>query len=134
MVRLDDKDVWLCFPEFPDGFIWCFEPESLELLGKVVGYQPVTDVPRQLGDGRVVEGFDGRFLDGPHHAFGLAIGPGMVGFGQPMRDAILLGDTPEDVREDQTRAMLAGQTGRRCQSMARLGLALICVVAPSRWQ
>lgn len=44
-----------------------------------------------------MEGFDGRFLDGPHHAFGLAVGLGMVGFRQPILDAILLGDTTEDV-------------------------------------
>lgn len=36
------------------------EPERLELLGKVVGYQPVTNVTPQLYDGRVKEGFDGR--------------------------------------------------------------------------
>lgn len=30
----------------------------------------------------------------------------MVGLGEPMLDAILLGDTTEDVREDQARAAL----------------------------
>lgn len=35
MVRLDDKDLWLGFPDLLDGFVWRFEAASFELLGKV---------------------------------------------------------------------------------------------------
>ena len=49
-VWLDYKDVRLCFPEFLDGLVGCFESERLELLGEVVGGEPVADVPSQLVD------------------------------------------------------------------------------------
>lgn len=87
-----------------DDLVGRSESESLELLGEVVGYQPVTDMPSQLIDRGVVERFDGCFLDGSHHTFGLAVGPRMIGLGQPVLDAILLADTPEDVWERQACA------------------------------
>jgi hypothetical protein len=65
-----------------DGFVWRSELQRLELLGEVAvaGDEPVTDVPSQLLDRRVVEGFDGRFLDRPDHALGLSVGLNRPGF------------------------------------------------------
>ncbi len=48
-------------------------------------------------DVRVVELLDVGFFDGSVHAFGLAVGPGMVGLGQLVLDAVLVADTIEDV-------------------------------------
>lgn len=97
MVWLDDKDIWFGFPEFFDGFVGRPEPQGLELLGEFVGDEPVLHMPAHLIDRGVVEGLDGRFLDGSHHAFGLAVGPWMVWLGQPMLDAVFLADAFEDM-------------------------------------
>lgn len=43
--------------------------------------EPVADVSSQFVDRGIVKGFDGRFLDSAHHAFGLTVGPGMVRLG-----------------------------------------------------
>lgn len=46
-----------------------------------------------------MEGFDCRFLNGPHHPFGLAVGPWVIGFGRPVLDAVLGADCPEDMAD-----------------------------------
>lgn len=45
MVRLGVNDLGRCFPELLDGFVGRFEPECLELLGEVLGGQPVAGHP-----------------------------------------------------------------------------------------
>src|SRR6202171_186962 len=52
----------------------------------------------------VVEDFDGGVLDGSVHALGLAVGPGMVGLGQAMLDAVGGAGTVEDMRAEVTPA------------------------------
>lgn len=99
MVGFVDKQIWFCFPEFLDGFVWCFEPERLELLCEVVRGEPVAEITAQFPDRGVVEGFGCRVLDGSHHALGLLVGPEMVWLGQTVLDAVLLGHSSEDVRE-----------------------------------
>jgi hypothetical protein len=93
MVWLANEEFGLLCGDLPDGFERCFEAQRLELLGVVVGQQPVADMASQVGQRCVKEGADGRFLDGAHHAFGLPIGPGMVGLGQAMFDALLGADS-----------------------------------------
>ena len=51
------------------------------MLGKVVGRHESKDVGFQAFAIGIVEGFDGRIFDGAVHAFGLAVGPGVIGFG-----------------------------------------------------
>ena len=75
MVRFYDKDLWLGFPDLLDGLVWRFEAESLELLGKVVGNQPIADVPAQFDDRGIVEGFEGRYLASANQAICLTVGP-----------------------------------------------------------
>lgn len=53
-----------------------------------------------------MEGFDGRFLDRPYHSLGLAVGPGVVGLGESMLDAIALAGAPEDVSDPGLRHAL----------------------------
>ena len=104
MVWLHDKDLWLGFPDLFDGLVWRFEAKCLELLGEVIGNQPVPDMSAQLVDRGIVEGFDDRFLDGANHAFGLTVGPGMIGFGKPMLDAVFPAYASENMRKGQACA------------------------------
>jgi hypothetical protein len=53
-----------------------------------------------------MEGLDGGLLDRADHAFGLAVGPGMIRLDQPVLDAIFKADAPEDMQERQLRASL----------------------------
>ena len=48
-------------------------------------------------EARVVEGLGGGVLDGAVHPLCLTVGPRMVGFGQPVLDAVLVADAVEDV-------------------------------------
>ena len=41
---------WFGFPDQLDGFVWCFEAESLDLFGEIVGNQPVTHMFVQFDD------------------------------------------------------------------------------------
>lgn len=54
----------------------------------------------QFDDRAIVEGFDGRFLNRSHHPLGLSVGPGMVGFGQPVLDAVFPTDPFEHMVEE----------------------------------
>lgn len=50
-----------------------------------------------------MEGFGRCFLDRPGHSFGPAVGPGMIGFGEAMLDAVALAGAPEDVADPGLR-------------------------------
>ena len=60
----------------------------------------------QLVDRGIVEGFDGGLLDGAHHPLGLAVGPGMIGLGEPVLDAVCLADAAEDMAHPSRRTAL----------------------------
>ena len=49
--------------------------------------------------GLVIELLDSGFLQSAVHAFDLAVGPGVVDFGQHVLDGVLQADAVEDVRE-----------------------------------
>jgi hypothetical protein len=67
--------------------------------GEVAGCQPVANVSSQFLDRAVMEGFDGGFFDGAHHAFSLTFDLGVIGFGEPVLDTILPTDALEDVAD-----------------------------------
>ena len=52
----------------------------------------------QLGMAVIVIAFDGGLLDCPVHPFDLAIGPGMLDFGKPVLDPVLIAAQIEHVR------------------------------------
>ncbi len=56
-----------------------FEPSS-----EVAGVDEVGAVLPEVLVGLVIEALDGCLLEGSVYAFDLAVGPGMVGFGQTM--------------------------------------------------
>jgi hypothetical protein len=55
--------------------------------------------------------FHGGLFERAVHAFELAIGPGVVGCGQPMGDAMLLTDTIKDMMECIDSALMGALRG-----------------------
>jgi hypothetical protein len=80
-----------------DGLERRFEPERPELLGVVVGGQPVADVASQIIERGIVEGVDGGILDRADHSLGLTVGPRVIWLCQPVLDAVLGADGAEYV-------------------------------------
>jgi len=97
------KSVWVVDPEFADGFVGCEAAKGLESPGEVVGCDEVGQVRFELFVGVIEEAFDGSFLDGPVHPFDLSVGPGMVGLGQTVADAMMTTDAIEGVSTPSCR-------------------------------
>ena len=89
------KSVWVVGPEFADGFVGCEAAKGLESPSEVIGCDEVRQVRFELFVGVIEEAFDGGFLDGPVHPFDLSVGPGMVGLGQTVADAMTKTDAIE---------------------------------------
>ncbi len=97
MVRVDLERVWVGFLGVADSLEECSPPECLEVLGKVVGRHEGADMSAQGFGGAVMERLGGCVRDSSVHAFGLAIGPGVVGFGKPVLDGVLVAHAVERV-------------------------------------
>jgi hypothetical protein len=50
VVWFSDEEVWLFLAELSDSVERCSEAQGLELLGKVVGRQPVPDMTAEIVD------------------------------------------------------------------------------------
>lgn len=57
----------------------------------------------------IVVALDGGLLDGPVHSFDLAVGPGMIGLGEPVFDAVFATGAVEDVLEGMPIALAVGE-------------------------
>lgn len=99
MVRIDGKAFWLFLPALADVLIGGEPFQRFEPLREIIGHEKRVQMCFQVIMSRVVIFFHGGFFERAVHAFHLAIGPGMVGFGQPMVDARLLADAVKDVEE-----------------------------------
>jgi hypothetical protein len=97
------KTVWVVGPEFADGFVGCEAAKGLESASEVVGCDEVRQVRFELFVCVIEEAFDGGFLDGPVHAFDLSVGPGMVGLGQTVADAMTTTDAIEGMSTPSCR-------------------------------
>jgi len=75
--------------------------ERFEAFGEVVGVEEGGQMFLQVGMGQVVVGADGGFLEGAVHAFDLAVGPGMVGFGQAVVEVVAGAGVFEGVRPEE---------------------------------
>ena len=64
-------------------------------MREVVGGQEVGEMGSEMIVACVMEPFDRRVLDGAVHPLDLAVGPWVVGLGQPVLDAVLLADHVE---------------------------------------
>src|SRR5665213_2682827 len=85
---IESKFVWGLRPEFAEVFVGREAFEGLESSGEVVGPKEVGQVRFELVMGVVEVAFDRGILDGSIHALDLPMGPGMIGFGQPVFDSM----------------------------------------------
>ena len=97
MVRVDFEPCWLFGPGVADGLEGGSPSQRLEVLGEVVGGDEGQHMGLEGLEVRIVEGFDGGFLDRAVHALGLSVGPRVVRLGEPVLDAVLAADALEDV-------------------------------------
>jgi len=74
------------------------------MLGEVVGCDEGQYVRLEAFEVFVVEDFDRGVFDGSVHSLCLAVGPGMIGLGQPVLDPMFDADAIEDVRAEETPA------------------------------
>ena len=103
--------------------------QGLEVLGEVVGGDEGQDVGAQGCRVVVVVDLDGRLLDRAIHPLGLAVGPGVVGLGQSVLDAVGDADAVEDVRTEQARAGLIPVLGQVGEGHAVVGEHDVYLVA-----
>ena len=110
---IESKSVLLFLPTFTDELVDGKASESLEPLGEVVGGNEVEEVRLELMVAVVVVTLNGSFLDGSVHALDLAVGPGMMGFGQAMFDTAAKTDPVEGMTAPAGGGALAvfGQFG-----------------------
>jgi hypothetical protein len=109
MVRIPDKAFLLFFLASADILIRRESFACIELLGEVVGHQESIQVRFQMVMGLIVILFHGGVFERAVHAFSLAIRPGMIGFGQPMVDALLLADATKDMLKGILIALPVGE-------------------------
>ncbi len=89
--------------------------QGLEPTGIIVGVDEQLQVGSELLVGLVMVALDGGVLDGSVHPLDLTVGPGMVGLGQTMLDAVLVADAIEHVP-----AVEGGWAGAVARGMAEL--------------
>jgi hypothetical protein len=85
---VERKSVWGLCPPFAQIFVGREAFERLESSGEVVGSEEVGQVRFELVVGVVEVSLHRSVLDGSVHALDLPVGPGMVGFGQPVFDSM----------------------------------------------
>lgn len=86
MERIEYESVWLFGPEFANVFVRRETFEGLQAAGEIVCGDEVVEMRSQLRVRFIEVALNGRFLDCAVHALDLAIGPRMLGLGQPMID------------------------------------------------
>jgi hypothetical protein len=96
MAWITGESCWLCLPAPTDVFIGGESFERFESLSELISHQKGLQVFFQVV-GLIVILVHGGVFAGAVHPFYLAIGPGLVGLGQPMVDAILMTDAIEDM-------------------------------------
>jgi hypothetical protein len=99
MLRIDGQAIWFFLPALTEIFIGGKPSEGVASLGEGVSHQEGVEVLFQVLMGLVIVCCDRGFLEGAMHALHLAIGPGMLGFGQPMGDGVCITDSCQDVFE-----------------------------------
>ena len=88
MDRIEPELIRIFCPAFADVFVRGEPFQRFEALGEVVGCQEGVEVLPKLVVGLVMVAAHGCFFEGAIHALNLAVGPGMVRFGEPVLDAV----------------------------------------------
>jgi len=109
MVRIECEQLGFGCPDFADVFVGCEFAQGLETPAVVVSADEVVEVSGQLGMAVVMIAFDGCLFDRAVHPLDLAVGPGMLHFGQAVFDSFLVTDPVEDVVEGVFVAGLIGE-------------------------
>ena len=97
MAWVDGKAFRLFLVAFADVLTRWKALERFESLREIIGHQEGVQMPFQVVMGLVVIPFHRGLFEHAIHSFHLAIGPRMVGFGQPMVNARFLADTIKDM-------------------------------------
>jgi hypothetical protein len=109
MVRICGKAFWRFVPALTDVLISGESLKRFESLGEVIGHQEAMQMLFQVVMSLVVILFHGGVFERAVHAFHLAIRPEMVGFGQPMGNAMLTTDTIKDTVRSVSVALPIGE-------------------------
>src|ERR1700757_2971776 len=104
---IESKSIRFSLPAFADEFVGRKAVEGLESFGEVVGSDKVTKVNSQLLVSVVVVALHRSFFDGAVHALDLAVGPGMIGFGEAVVDALQKTDPVKRMAAKASREPLA---------------------------
>ncbi len=94
---IDDESFWVFGPAFDDVFVGREAVECFKSLSEVIGCHEGCEVPTQARVGVVVVTPDGSFFERAVHALDLAVGPWVVGLGQPMLNPVFPADAIEHV-------------------------------------
>lgn len=78
-------------------------------MAKIVSGEEVGEMPGELVVTVVMIAFDGGFLDCPVHSFDLTVGPGVIGFGQSVFDAMCSACTIEHMHAQPCRGSIAAR-------------------------
>jgi hypothetical protein len=109
MVRIDAKAFWLCVPALADVLRGGAPFQWLAALGEVIGHQEGLEVCPDVLRGLVVILLHGGFFAGTVQAFSLAIGPGMMGFGEARVEALVPTDALQPMVERVLIALPVGE-------------------------
>ena len=88
MDRIEPELIRIFCPAFADVFVRGETLQRFEALGEVVGCQEGFEMLSKLIVGLVMIAAHGCFFQGAVHALDLAVGPGMVRFGEPVLDSV----------------------------------------------
>ena len=128
VVRIDFEDCGSFRPGLADDLIGRSPFQGLQVLGEVVGGDEGQDMGLQAVQIVVVEDLDCGVLDRAVHSLGLAVGPRVIGLGQPVLDAVLHADSVEDVGSQEAAAgavPVLGQVGKGHAIVGEHGVDLI---------
>jgi hypothetical protein len=101
--RVEDEAVGLVSPCFAalqmhhaDAFVGCEASQALEAFSEVVGGDEFVELSPQRIAAVVVEALEDVILDSAVHPLELAVGPGMMDFGEATHDALVAPAHGED--------------------------------------
>jgi hypothetical protein len=97
MAWVNGKAFQFLLPAFADVLIRYQAFKGVELLREIIGHQESTQMRSQVGLGFVVIPFHGGLFERTVQPVHLAMGPGMVGFGQPMVNPSFMTDAIKEM-------------------------------------
>ena len=98
MGRIEPESFGLSLPSFADVFVGGQPSQCFESAAEVVGTDEAFEMVLKLFVAVVVISLDGCFFNGAVHSLDLTVCPGVLDFGQPVFDTVLLAAHVEHVR------------------------------------